>query len=1022
MHFFRNHKKRLSALMALVVASTTLLSPLADAATASYYRIPLKSDGVAPGVGKLQISPGSIAFADQKIGTTSASQTVSLANTGNTDVTLEAPVVAGPFAATTNCGSVLAAASSCTYSVTYTASSMGAETGALQVPSSAGPQSVVLSGYGLRTSDSASVGSLAFSQAVGTASSPKSVTLTNTGNTSVAISGVTIAGAPYQVSHNCPDTLAAGSSCVANVTFSPTAMGDVAGTLTFATAAGQQLVALTGTGLLAVPDLAPGSLSFADQNVNTTSGTQPVTLSNKGNTPLAVSPATVDAPFVLKGTTCGDQLDAGAACTFDVAFAPTVMGQASGALHVPTSTGALLATVSGKGLQTSSGLQGGDLNFGSVKVATTSPAQGVTLRNTGNTALGVSSISNTGPFSITHDCPASVAAGSSCNVNVTFKPTVMGQATGVATIVTNGGTQTFTLAGVGTQPALVFSPTSLAYGNVQVGQTAAKAVTVTNSGTADATGITMAVPTGYSYASTCGSTLASGASCSVTVTFSPTVVQAYPAGVLAFNANETSGTVALSGTGTAQSLTNMTGSGINLGTNLPADSSSGQYFTFKNTGSGPVTIGTNGLVSGSVYLWTGGTIGDGTCNNNTVLAAGASCNLYVYLGSAGSYSATVFLNSSAGQKTFAVTGTAVAPYFTDSNTGTRGSVPFGSIKANTSAARWVILTNPANDAFRNVAVTASWPYSISQSNCTNTLAAGASCSFVLTFNSGSNVGTWNGAYLVTTGYHYQMNGGVEQASGTPGNVTYSASVTGTGSPFCTPGAAAWTSNGTFYPGSSAPNCSTFLVLVVGGGGGGARPGASGSYGPYSGGGGAGYVGVQWANGITGAIGVTVGGGGGPDAAGGTSCFGGICSGGGNPGSQNGPGGAGGSGGGYGSPNIAGAGGSWGGNSTDGNGPGEGNYSGAVANFRYNSITGGAGGAPGSNQVNTWGGGGGGGILFNGGGPSGGTGFYGYPFTTMGAGGVGYGGGGGGGYYHCLSQCQGTAGGGAAGLVYVEWYN
>ena len=1003
--------------MAAVVASTTLLSPLAEAATASYYRIPLNPNGVAPGEGTLQINPGSIAFADQKIGTTSSAQSVTLANTGNTDVTIEAPVVGGPFAASTTCGSVLAAASSCSYSVTYTASSMGAETGALQVPSSAGPQSVALSGYGLRTSDTASVGSLAFSQAVNTTSSAKSVTLTNTGNTSVAINAVTIAGAPYAVSHNCPATLSAGASCDANVTFSPTVMGDVSGTLTFATAAGQHLVALSGTGLLAVPQLAPSALSFADQNVNTTSGTQKVTLSNAGNTPLAVSPASVDAPFVLKSSSCPDSLDAAANCSFDIAFAPTVMGVASGALHVPTNAGALAANLSGNGLQTSSAIAGGDLNFGSVKVGTTSTAQGVTLRNTGNTALGVTSISNTGPFSITHDCPANVAAGATCNVNVTFKPTVMGQATGVATIVTNGGTQTFTLSGVGTLPAFVASPGSLAFGNVQIGQTSAKTITLTNSGTADATGIKITPPAGYTYASTCGSTLASGANCTVTVTFAPAAAQAYSSGALTLTANETSGSVAITGTGTAQSLTNMTGSGINMGTNLPADSSSGQYFTFKNTGSGPVTIGTNGLVSGSMYLWTGGTIGDGTCNNGTVLAAGASCNLYTYVGGAGSYSATVFLNSSAGQNTFAVSGTAVAPYFTDANTGAVGSVPFGSIPANTATARWVTLTNPANDAFRNMAVNVQWPYSITQSNCSTTLAAGAACSFVLNFNPGSNVGTWNGVYLASTGYHYQMNGGVEQVGGAPGSVQYGTYVTGTGAQFCTPGAAAWggPTTVTFDPNASAPACKTFLVIAVGGGGsGGEVTGFSHS----GGGGGAGYINVQYTA-MSGPVTVTVGAGG-SFANGGTTCFGGICAAGGNaPFNTTGAGGAGSSGGGGGNTIANGSGGVWGGNSSDGSGAGQGNYQAYVTLTKYHSVWAAGGGSPAFYSPSSlWGGGGAGGVWFDGGGPTAGSGSS---DLGGGTGGIGWGAGGGGPIIQCTRQCNpGSPGAGAPGLVYVEW--
>jgi hypothetical protein len=1297
--------------MAVVVAASTLLSPLAEAA--SYYRIPLNPNGVAPGAGSLQINPGSVSFADQKIGTTSAAQSITLANIGNTDVTVDSPEVSGPFAATTTCGSVLAAASSCSYSVVYSAATMGTETGALRVPTSAGQQSVALAGFGLQTSDNASIGSLAFRQAVATVSEPKSVTLTNTGNTPVAVKSVTVAGAPYAVTHNCPASIAVGGSCVANVTFAPTMMGEADGTLTFSTAAGDQRVVMTGLGLQGVPELSRTSVDFGNVNVNTVSPVQTVTLSNTGNDFVGVNGASVNAPFVLQANNCGSAVAPSSSCTVGVTFSPTVMGPASGKLNLSLSTGAmavdlagngqqtsgststtsldfgkvkvnsssdaqsvtltntgntplsvavssplgadnfiatsncpaslaagatcavnttfkpasmgdltgrvlintnaspyaidvkgtgLLAkpafnptniafadqtvgttssaqtvtltnsgniatalgapaltgpfaatsncpasldggasctysvtftpsamnaasgtftvgtdvgvqtvTLAGRGLQTSGVANAGSLGFGSQDINTTSVAQTLTLSNTGNTPLAVNGVTASGQFGATHNCPASLPVGASCNVNVVFTPTTMGTQTGVVTLTTDGGTSvvslsgtglqavasvspltlawgnqsmgvasgsksvtlsntgnkaltvnaattsglsqwavtttcgatlaagascaynavftpktqgaatesfgvnttggnaTVTFTGTGTQAALVASPTSRAFGNAQVGQTAAQTVTVTNTGNLAAANVVVTAPSGYSQSNTCSTSIAAGASCVVTVTFAPGAAQAYNAS-LTVSATGATASVSLTGAGVAPQLTNMTGTNINMGSNMPADSSTVRNFVFKNTGVGPVTIGTHGMASGNMTLFVGGTIGDGTCNANTVLQAGQQCIIQMVMAGAGSYTGTGVLNSSAGQLTFSAYGTAVAPYFSDANLGT--------ILANSSTAKWVVLTNPAADAFRNVQINVGWPYSISSNNCTSTLAAGAQCSFILTFNPQSNVGTWNGAYLNAVGFHYQMSDGVENAGWQPGSVTYNAAVYGTGSQFCTSSAAAWGGpvSTTFDPNASAPGCHTFLVLVVGGGGGGAVGG---------GGGGSGYVGVQWIN-LSSAVSVVAGAGGGQEAAGGTSCFGSVCAGGGNPGTEAGPGGYGGSGGGYGSnstPN-GGWGGNWGGNSSDGQAGGQGNYSAALGNFRYYSVQGASGGAP-SNQMNYSAGGGGGGINWNGGGPQGGNGYLASNGSQLGGtGGYGWGGGGSGGVFSgaCARGCiYYRPGSGAPGLVYIEWF-
>ncbi|HYS34498.1 MAG TPA: discoidin domain-containing protein, partial [Pseudonocardiaceae bacterium] len=103
--------------------------------------------------------------------------------------------------------------------------------------------------------------------------------------------------------------------------------------------------------------------------------------------------------------------------------------------------------------------------------------------------------------------------------------------------------------------SLTASPAQLSFGNQTVGTTsAAQSVTITNTGNAAAAISQVAVGSGFGQTSTCGSSLAAGSSCTVSVTFAPTAAQAYSANLtVASNASDSTLTVPLSGTGTSTS-------------------------------------------------------------------------------------------------------------------------------------------------------------------------------------------------------------------------------------------------------------------------------------------------------------------------------------------------------------------------------------------------------------------------------------------------------------------------------------
>ena len=168
------------------------------------------------------------------------------------------------------------------------------------------------------------------------------------------------------------------------------------------------------------------------------------------------------------------------------------------------------------------------LNFGKTPLGQTTAPQSVTLTNTGDATLDNSSIVRKGDYAIqSNTCGTQVLAGDNCTVTLTFTPTKKGSRSGSLTFADNaaGSPQKVTLAGTGV--SIVLSPNALSFGPATVGQSSVpQPVTVSNVSTVlvNLTSITITGATAdYSIsANTCGSTLAGGSNCSVSVVFHPT--------------------------------------------------------------------------------------------------------------------------------------------------------------------------------------------------------------------------------------------------------------------------------------------------------------------------------------------------------------------------------------------------------------------------------------------------------------------------------------------------------------------
>ena len=335
---------------------------------------------------------------------------------------------------------------------------------------------------------SLSIADLTFAdRPVGTTSTAQTVTLTNNGEGVFTISSIAVSGDFAQT--NACASLAASASCTFNVTFTPTAGGARTGILTIDSndPSSPQIVALSGTGIAPAVSLTSTSLTFVAQLVGTTGDSQIVTLTNTGSASLNFSSIVASGDFAQTND-CGTSVAAAASCTITVSFTPTGDGIRTGELILssndPNSPQSILLTGEGIGVVSDLTLSASSLTFGDQLCTTTSSAQHVTLTNTGDAVINISSIFASGECTVTNDCGASVAAAASCTITVSFTPKVIGARTGSVTIVTDapGSPHGIELSGTAVELSLMVTAASQLEKTIEAGETATFQMTLVADG------------------------------------------------------------------------------------------------------------------------------------------------------------------------------------------------------------------------------------------------------------------------------------------------------------------------------------------------------------------------------------------------------------------------------------------------------------------------------------------------------------------------------------------------------------
>jgi hypothetical protein len=382
------------------------------------------------------------------------------------------------------------------------------------------------------------------------------------------------------------------------------------------------------------------------------------------------------------------------------------------------------------------------VGFDDQEVGTTSTPQNVKVMDAGSDSLNVSAVSATGDFAVSNDCSA-VAAGTSCKVSVTFAPTAVGARTGTLTLADNaaGSPQTISLVGTGTSGAVSLSATSLNFGSVQTGTaSAAQSVTLSNTAATPLYISNLQAEGTYSQTSDCGSTVASGSSCTISVTFQPTAAGASVGQILITDSAPASPqSIELTGTGTAPQAA-LAPASLAFGNQAVGTASTPQAVTLSNPGNAGLSI--TGIAASGDFSQTN--------NCGSSLAASASCTIQVTFNpaAAGALAGTLTVsdNAAGSPQTVSMAGNGIIAFTLSANANTTtviAGTDQASFQVSASSAYGFTGTinlacsgsAPANCSFSPAAITAGNTSALTVSNLAGVTAG--SLSFDVVGTSGS---------------------------------------------------------------------------------------------------------------------------------------------------------------------------------------------------------------------------------------------------------------------------------------------
>jgi hypothetical protein len=361
--------------------------------------------------------------------------------------------------------------------------------------------------------------------------------------------------------------VAAASTCTIDVTFTPSAIGASTGTLSVAYTGpdSPQSIALSGTGGVPAANISPQKLNFQYDYKVGIRPPVPVVLTNTGSESLAVASVTVPDGYT-QSNNCLPSVGPKGSCTINVRFQPSAGGPYDGMLTVTDDAINSPQTVQLNGVSFAgpASFSPGSPTFGSVPVGSEDNPQSITLVNPSNGVEGEAPVIGvSGDFSILEDCEweGYINTGASCDIAVWFEPTAPGTRTGTLTATYTlpaPTTVTASLTGTGEWPGVGLSPASLNFPAQTVStKSAPQMITLTNTGNAALSPLTITRSGPFAETNNCGGFVAVGASCAISVAFSP-INAGSGSGTLTLTDNAGTQSVPLSGSGMDFAVTSST--------------------------------------------------------------------------------------------------------------------------------------------------------------------------------------------------------------------------------------------------------------------------------------------------------------------------------------------------------------------------------------------------------------------------------------------------------------------------------
>jgi hypothetical protein len=748
--------------------SKTATVSIADSATGSPHQATLGGLATAPAAA---VTGGPLNFGSQTTGTTSGTQNLTLANTGNGPMWFTVALAGtnpGDFLlGATSCVSPLAGGQSCLIGVQFKPTTTGARTATVSVTDSASgsPHTGTVNGTGTAASSAVclSTSSVSFgNQPVNTSSGTSPVNVTNCGSANLVVSSVNSAATNLDMFAD------AVAPCPATATWCGVHDDGTPGT------------AVGTTQLVASPSIDGQSRQFVSTftaagglrwhlpfNRDPSLGLDPNSTAYAYDTQVWVQDTThvnqleFDMNQVIPN---GDTVIYATQCNFVAGFWQYTTNSSWHSSNIPCTKGGWSSaawhhlivkyhrdsigivtydSVTFDGTTTAfinaSGSSHPSLGWSPIGLNLLNfQMNGDNTSNTITAYLDQTSISTTN-FSQTNNC-ATVTPGNFCTINGMFSPTFVGSIAGRFRVVSNAASSpdAIDLSGFGTQVGGTLTPTSVDFGNATVGfPTAATPLIFTNTGSSS---VTLAAPTlsgtnasDFSASSACG-TVAVNATCSINVVFTPSNTGARTA-TLTQMVGSLALTVSLTGTGVAAvPAVQLSPTTIDFGNVAVSSPSTVHTIQLTNTGQASLTI--------SSVAATGTNAGDFTVTNHcpgSVLAGGV-CTIDALCtpSNIGTRSGAVTITDNASDSPQAVSLTCNGTVSAAPRVTAPSSLAFPSTQVGlTSAAQVISITNNGNSSlvFSSITLsgTNSGDFVIALGTTCTTVSPGANCAITLNF-------------------------------------------------------------------------------------------------------------------------------------------------------------------------------------------------------------------------------------------------------------------------------------------------